>query len=117
MLNLREYAFDRFRLSLLDAEQKRNVGKTWEIMTVAVDKWKKDYRLLAAVWLFLFQRWLSAAECRQFELANIYGHMLELICNVTARRNLPWDDYQAFSRLTQDDPFNSRWQDALADYQ
>lgn len=81
-MNLREYAFDRFRESFMAAEQKQNIRAVREIVFIAVDRWKKDYRLLAAVWLFLIQRWIIAAENHQYDLANNYGPMLELICTI-----------------------------------
>ncbi len=112
-MTVREYSFDRFRWALLSAEQKgaRSVRET---VMVAIEQWRKDYRLLAAMVLFMFQRWQMAAAHQQYDLSNTYGPMMELICNVTARRNLCWEEYQAFSRL-MDNPFNMRYQDAIND--
>ncbi len=113
-MNLREYSFDRFRWGLLSAEQ-RGSSAVKDTVLLAVDTWKKDYRFLAAIWIYMFQRWDAMARIENCNLCNTYGSLLEIICNIIARKHLPWDDYQAFGRLVQDDPFNARWQDALED--
>ena len=113
-MTVREYSFDRFRW-LLMAEEPKGCAAVRSLVMQAVKKWKRDYRFLAALWIFLLQRWYAMAVKENYTLCNTYGVLAEDIYNVVARESLSWKDYQAFGRVTDGDPINVRYQDALND--
>ena len=113
-MTVREYVFDRVRWLLISEETKGSAAVK-DLVMQSVKKWKRDYRFLAALWVFLAQRWHAMAEKQNYMLCNSYRVLIEDIYIVVTRRYLSRKNYQAFVRVTKGDPFKIRYQDVLND--
>ena len=105
-MTVREYTFDRFRWALLSAEQKgaRSVRET---VMVAIEQWRKDYRLLPA-WIppppisttdgnlrgfrtdSAEQRKLAAGHGSQLPLIGSSEGIPAILCHGPAGQATPW---------------------------
>ena len=96
-MTMREYTFERFIWCLKSAEPNgpQEVNK---LLSYTRNEWKKDYRLLAALWICCWHRWWKNAETNRLEFVRVYQRFMEEIADKTVRKNLSWEDYRAFCR-------------------